>query len=224
MVDRELRERVAGLIESWLREAEKDEDAAEQLEKLVKETPDEAARYVADIAALEIEFKIGMTKAEWDYLQRLLLLLRSDACVRIERRRWWSGWQPVTAVSFGAYLWVAVEVGWSEKLAAAHVFFGAISMMIGYVQGRPIRAERRRETPRAPFESRSQIRTILKRTGFQKTPYPAKLGRPRAFMLFMRFLQWEQGAVLHLIFVPVMLVAQAWPGSRKSVSVISECS
>jgi hypothetical protein len=154
-----------------------------------------------------IEHKIVANKAEWDYLQRLQLLLHADAVVRYERRRGFT-WRQCAA-------WVCLAPFASAMLAGLSYWIVAILLgIMSFALGRAgARAERCRMAEElVPFGSLGEIRRVRRSVPeFAKKRYPRILARrrirgPVTFGLML--LPW---AVLWVIFSPLVLLFQATP-------------
>ncbi len=226
MLDRESRDRLVGMIEAFLDEQTTAFKFDEQITQLSSETEDETVHYV--VQALWYHYDdcddhtVVLSKEGWDYSQRLLLLLRSDAELSIERRRRWTSRQAVACLTLLCFLWVAIPTGLGAHLFIVAIPFGAISITISTARRRPSKSEIERLTTLAPFSSTAQVLTVRRNVGgFQKRRYPLSLKRKRIRSAFMDRAYALQAYVFWLIFSPVVLLFQAIPSSDFEVTVVA---
>ncbi len=220
MVDRKARDRMAGALRSYMAE----ETTAFQFDEALSET--RAAtndRTVAEVASLLwyhyddfTDHKIRACREEWDYFNRLLLLLASDG--EFETVRSWRRWgarQAVAATTLVGFLVAAVGHGFDKGLLILALPFGVVSMALAWFSAR----QEKREAKSAavalaltPFPSLTSLRAVRRSvTGFTKSRYPPTIAGRRIRAPFTGFVMLMPARLLWLVLSPVVLLVQALP-------------
>ncbi len=160
------------------------------------------------------DHKIVACKEEWDYFNRLLLLLESDG--EMETVKSWSEWHPLqgaAALLFLAFLLIAIRVGFGEHLFAYALPFGPPSMLLAWLNSR-----RRKKTIRTaeialtPFPSVSSLLAARRRVGgFMKHRYPKAIVGRRIRNPIIDKLMWVPWSIAWCMFSPVALFFQMLP-------------
>ena len=168
------------------------------------------------------DHKIVASKNEWDYFNRLLLLLESEG--ELETTKSWRAWQPLqgaAAVLFIVFLVLAVHVGFGQHLFAYALPFGPPSMLLAYIHSR-----RRRQTVSAaeiaitPFPSVSSLLAVRRRVGgFMKRRYPKAIVSRRIRDPIIVKLMWVSWAIEWCMFSPVALFFQMLPERRSETRI-----
>ena len=157
------------------------------------------------------DHKVALSKPEWDYFQRLLLLLESDRQVAVARERRWSWTQPVAWACLAGFCACIGLFGWGEHLLAFSIPFGVVSMLISVVRSRmrskdpygPI------ITPFATFTDLSAVYQLA--TTFTKIRYPGKLAKRRIRSRVAEFGVRLQLYATWLMLSPIPLLVQSLP-------------
>ena len=154
----------------------------------------------------------GLTKEEWDYFQRLILLLESNAEVEKEFHRKWSIRQLVAGLGLIGFGLCAYEVGIGWHLFGFALAFGPVSIALSYWRNLSEMPEARKRTDLLPFSSLSELRAIRKAVaGFSKRKYPAG-SKPRSVHgRLMTTVVWFQTCVLWSFISPLILLFQTLP-------------
>lgn len=147
----------------------------------------------------------GLTKAEWDHHQRLILLLESDAQL-LAKRQWRWSWTQLAA----GFALVLVSIG----LYLSNTWFvAAIVMLLGSAvvfQIADTQERDRFDNGLTPFDSFAHLRAVRTATPrFQKQRY-----LPRKMSVFgvLYSIHWAISAVLTLLFgAPFLLFFQVFP-------------
>jgi len=216
MVDRNAREKMAAAVEDYLSEKTTAFALDDRITEIAARTDDETVKHVAQALWFHYDdckdHRVVLIKKQWDYFQRLLLLLKSEASIRIQRRRVWSWRQVIAAVFLVGFCGVVIQTGFGMHLVVAAIPFGAISMALFHSR-RSLPAEEMARLARlAPFASLAQVFAVRRKTpGFKKRPYPAGLLGRTIRSPFMSWLIELQFRAVWLIFSPVVLVAQLLP-------------
>ena len=213
MIDRVARDRVIEAFEDFLDEKIMAFEFDERLQEI--DSADQTVNEVVRAAWFHYDdctdHKVRWAKEEWDYFQRLLLILRSDAELLQSRVRHWS-WDHAMAWSACViFAGAALITGWSWKLFPLVALFGILSISIDVYRRRQVRKPTPDEIACFPFESSSQIRWLLRQTpGFQKRKCQPELARTIRFEAvegFNRILSYCSWMILS----PVALLIQGFP-------------
>ena len=159
------------------------------------------------------DHKIVASHEEWDYFNRIALLLQSGAELEgtITRRRW--SWQNgVAAMAFIGFICAAIHFGWGDHLLIVAIPFGVVSMLLSYWANRSEKPPSRIEVALTPFPSMASLLAVRRAvTHFSRKKYPSNL-RSRTIrspiagkiMLLPIKLMW-------LLFAPIPLLFQMIP-------------
>lgn len=156
------------------------------------------------------DHKVVATKPLWDLAQRLLLMLRSNAQLEIDRRRHWHPTQVIAAAALLLFVIFSVSMGFGCQLFALAVPFGVVSIIISLC--RPEEAMSADQTAIWPFSSIRQIARIRRNVPeFRKHRYPVHLqGRrirehdPELQSQITTYAAW-------ILFSPLVLLVQCFP-------------
>jgi hypothetical protein len=159
-----------------------------------------------------VRHKSGLSKPEWDYFQRLLLILHSNAQFRRSGNRQWTARQLVAGVAVLLYLAIALLMGWGSQLLALALPFGLLSIALAYSGNRPETSASPWEAAIYPFARLHELRTVLESApDFRKRRYPNETtirqyrGRLASFaVVFQTYAMW-------IVFSPLVLLFQALP-------------
>jgi hypothetical protein len=160
------------------------------------------------------DHKVVASKEEWDYFQRLLLILRSDAeIVQETGKRKWTARQAVAAVCLALFGLAVVKTGWGSHLFLTTLPLGIVSMLLSHWRSRDEAGRLHDQTALLPFGSVSELLSLRRKVrSFVKARYPAHLGTRRIRSPLGSAAMWLHFAVGWLLFSPVALAFQAMPG------------
>jgi hypothetical protein len=224
IVDRAARDQTADLLEQYLREEIDAFDLDEGLQKIDDETEDKTLDHVI----LQLWFfyddfldhKVTADKEQWDFLQRLLLLLRSDGTLEERTTRRWTIRQVFAllgAAGFGAYL---VTLGVDHTLWFAYIPLGILSMVLARWRSREYRKRWRSTAPLDPFSSLAEILTFRRKLpDFRKRRYPRHLQGRQIWGPVFVALMWLPWIGMWLAFSPLVLLFQSLPEKEEHTSV-----
>lgn len=214
IIDRKARDEVIAAFEDYLDDKITAFEFDDRLQEI--ESNDETVNGVINAAWFYYDdckdHKVTLSKQEWDYFQRLLLILRSDTKMSSQQTKRWS-WDHIIAwIALALFLAGAFVVGWGDQLALLATPFGVISMLITRYRQRTVREASPNEIACTPCDSYSQIRWLRRQVpAFQKRRYRREIEgrkiRSRAEGSFGRiyaFLVW-------LVLGPVVLLFQGFP-------------
>lgn len=160
------------------------------------------------------DHKVGLSKPEWDYFQRLLLILRSDAELSSFVKRRWSWDHALAWIALSAFIGIAVIVGWGGHLLLWAIPFGIISVLIGNYRGRRESAPLPDEIACVPFDSFSQIRQFRQHLpGFEKRRYRREIGHRTVRSKAEESFNWAFSRCYWILWGPVVLLFQGFPST-----------
>lgn len=216
MVDRDARDKMAAAVEEYLNEKTTAFAFDDRITEIAAKTDDETVKHVAQALWFHYDdckdHRVVLNKTQWDYFQRLLLLLKSEASIRIQQRCVWSWRQVIPAVLLVGFWGIVRQTGFGIHLLVVAIPLGAISMALSRSRRRLPAEQAARLARLAPFTSLAQVLAVRRKTpGFKKCPYPAGLVARTIRSPFMSRLIELQFRAVWLIFSPVVLVAQLLP-------------
>ena len=214
MIDREARDRVAERFEKYLGDELTAFEFDERLQRI--ESKDRTVHEAIRAAWFHYDdcedHLVMLSKPEWDYFQRLLLILRSDAEFAPEVSRKWSWDHAIAWAAFAGFVVVAFVMGWGWRLFAWAVPFGVVSMWIGLHRRRRYFRPGSRQAACWPFGSFSQIRSLRRQVpGFVKRAYRKEIGGRAVRSRGGKCLGWMLLHLYWIVFGPVVLLFQGFP-------------
>lgn len=160
---------------------------------------------------------IQLDKRNWDYLQRLLLLLEADCQLETHSQRYWSMTQLVAAGAIIGLTIVAGIWGWNG-LAWAWIPCGLLSMGLERILSRTTRSRSAYHAIIEPFASIGDLRTAYESTRFTKQKYqgptPAGHANPNYLLMVIGYLLI---GVFWLALGPVILAIQIAPRTEFTI-------
>lgn len=231
MVDRTARDRLALVIEEFLAEDIKAFAFDDRLYVVADETDDETVREVTQMLWYHyddvINHKATLSPEEWDYFQRLLLLLRSDASLKSEQpdaslkgvlRHRWTGRQTIALAGIVIFIVGYLLLGISWQLLLVTVPLGVISMGISRWSPGEDETETDDFVRLTPFSSVSEMLAVHRTVpAFRKRRYPEVMRTRQYRNRIAEFIINLQAGVLWLVFSPAVLMFQALPRSTTRV-------
>ena len=214
MIDRDARNRLSALIRQYLTDGIKAFALDEALDEFRFST-DPGVQFVANNLWYHyddcVDHRIVASKPEWDYFQRLLLLLESNSTVSTKRHRQWSAPQIVAAIALAIYVFVAFQTGIGPHLFIFFAPLGLCSIAISYFR-RYTRGTEPYDKYLVPFASIRDLRIAYTAApSFRKTQYPKQLAARRvrspmfsALIAALRYVMWA-------VLAPIPLLAQCYP-------------
>jgi hypothetical protein len=166
---------------------------------------------------------IVASKVEWDYFNRLLLLLESDGEIEVVKSgRYWHPLQAVAGVLLLAFIFIAVRAGWGEHLFVYALLFGPPSMVLAWLKDRqwrrthnPIKASL------TPFLSMSSLLSARRRVvGFERLRYPNAFVDRRIRTPMSDMLLRVPGLMLWCLFPPLVLLLQTLPETASETRIV----
>ena len=216
MIDREARNELAALIRRYLAEEIKAFDLDEQLDRF-RDSYDSGVRFVATTMWFHYDdcddHFVVASKPQWDYFQRLLLLIESNSTVTHERHRQWSISQLFAGLLVAACIWIAIHLGVGSHLLVFFVPFGIASIILSRFR-RPVIAEGPFDAIITPFSSIGDLRIAYESAGaFRKRQFPRQIERRLIRSPLMSAFWTCHMYVVWAILAPVPLLLQCAPVS-----------
>lgn len=225
MVDRKRRDELIEIIERFLDERTTAfEELGDELFELLGSTKDAA---VSDVAEAMVYFcddvdnqQVRLNKAEWDYIQRLLLLLKSDCRMETTRHRRWSWRQAAAACAVVLLAWLAWQLGWGMQLAALPLAAFPLSVLLRRCDKFAIVEPPEPENSVFPFDSTAQILAVRRRLpDFRKRRFPPRVAREPSNRL-KEIWATAQMYAAWLVYSPVVLLLQMLPTTAVETRVV----
>ena len=211
VVNRQHRDGLAGIVQEFLQN-EIDVVCLFEAISVFRQSEDSTVVYVANainLLCFEFEDDIGFesasefTKSQWDYVQRLLLVLRSDKIIESHRIYHWSIWQAVAGFALITFIFAGWCLGFGQEWFLIAIPFSIVSLMISLID-RP-----KTEYPFVeivtPFDSISSLANTIKSVGFVKLRHPGGFQRPRKLSVRKRCLDAMSDFVFWGIIFPTVL-------------------
>ena len=200
MIDREKRNQLASLIRQYLNGQAESADF-EELPFEYYKSDDPALIFVADELPIQPENDANaLTKQEWDYIQRLLLLLESNSTVSYQYSSDRSWTLPAAAVLLFTCLFIVLLTGFSWHLFLYFIPVGLATILLLFL-GEPVPEVRPFDHIVTPFHSIADLGIAYDSANFVKQRYTAP-SKYRNNSFFLRFL----GADVSILFVFLFLI------------------
>ncbi len=217
MFSRYDRDALIGVINRYLSDELTAFKLDEALSDISAKTKDQTVKKVADLLWYHYDdlqdHKVVASKEEWDFFQRLLLILKSDADLIEETgRRRWGARQAVAAICLAVFVVVLAKTGWGSHLFLATIPLGGVSVLLKLWDSGLEEARLRQQAPLIPFGSISEMRSLRRKVrGFVKSRYPTRLGSRQIRGPVSEAFNWLHFVVVWLLFSPGALLIQALP-------------
>lgn len=217
MFSRYDRDALAEVINRYLTDGLTSFKFDDALSEIAAKTKDETVKRVANLLWYHYDdikdHKVVASKEEWDFFQRLLLVLKSDEAIVSETgKRIWTARQAVALVCLLVFAVVVVKTGWGSHLYLATIPLGCVSVLLKLWNSSLEEAQLRQQTPLVPFGSVAEMRSVRRKVqGFVKSHYPTQLGTRRVRGRVDEAFNWLHFVVVWLLFSPVALLIQALP-------------
>ncbi len=215
-MDRENRDRLVDAIDRFLNETTTAFQFDEEVHEIRGASDDPTVTHIASSLWYYYDdckdHTVDLSKEAWDYFQRLILVLQSDAHVEIETHRRWSVTQAGAAIALALFCLCAVWLGIGYHLLAVAVPFGLVSVLLSHWRGRGAPQLSPRQRSLIPFSSIAEILTVRRSvSGFTKHRYPRDLTRERIRSPLTQVALSLQFHAMWLVFSPLILFFQLLP-------------
>lgn len=167
-----------------------------------------------------IDHTVVMDKTAWDYIQRILLILESDAPITNRSRRIWCLPQVLACGCLAVMIWAVYVFGWGLHLFLLTPPLGAISILISRWRFRFLPSFSREATAIYPFACIADLLSTRRSVpGFEKRRFPNHIAGKKIrtdldqeFCTLRTYISW-------LLFSPAVLLYQSLPIFHHQISV-----
>lgn len=222
VIDRIARDELIDLINSYLSEQITAFSLDERLEPF-RDSEDSAVRFVSRAMWYHYDdcddHLVVVSKPEWNFLQRLLLLLASNSTVIEQRHRQWSWTQPIAAILLFGCLYVTYLAGLGWHLLVFFVPFGLASIVLS--RFRFPRIERHPyDMIVSPFATVQDLHIAYNGAiGFSKRQCPEQIASRLIRSPSVSRFYFVQSLVIWAIYAPLPLLVQCFPIRHDSTQV-----
>jgi hypothetical protein len=223
VVDRTVRDELAAIVERYLGEEITAFAFQDAIDKLRTDDPtvQEVVFWLWFTHDDLTDHQVVASEEEWDWFQRVLLLLRSDGELELTKRKKWTIRQPIAASGAVAFWLAALALGFTLPLLLVCIALGCLSAALWRWRGRSERGRWQDMDFVSPFSSVSEMLGVRRRArGFAKARYPGHLkdrrirGRLTDIGLWPRFLPWW------FVISPLVLLFQSFPEDASECRVV----
>jgi hypothetical protein len=222
-LDRQARDRLARLIEDFLGERIGAFEFDERIGEVASGTSDPTVRHIGSVLWSFYDdckdHKAALSRSDWNFIQRLLLVLRSDCAMEMH----WSYRRSVTqAIAIAALVILCLLANvWDVGLALLVL---AIPLALTSIGISALRRSSDQPTVQdialSPFGSLAEIASVRRRLPtFAKSCYPDHLGTRQVRSAGVRGLLTLQWYILWIAFAPFVLALQSFPVRRPQLKV-----
>lgn len=156
------------------------------------------------------DHEVVLDRVGWNCIQRLRLLLKSEANLDFSENRIWSTSQIVAAATLLVFAWFAYASGFGSHLMIVAIPFGFISIGLSRWRKRLYRSAANWDETLYPFTSIPQLLWVGRGVpGFRKEKYPSHLATRRIRRIF-GLPGWAQYP-FWLLYSPAVLLVQLLP-------------
>lgn len=227
--DRQARNRLVNAIRRYMDEVLTAFAFDEEINEIRTATADGTVQFVVDSLWFHYDdckdHLAGLSKPEWDYFQRLILLLESDAEIEPVRQRHWSVRQCVAGIGLLGFGLCVFRFGIGWHMFGFALPLGPVSILLSYWRSRSERRQAEQRLRLAPFSSISELRAVRTAVpGFSKTQYPdgAHIRKVRSRLVTMAI--WLQTVVLWSFVSPLILLFQTLPEKEMHTRIYQEAA
>ncbi|MEX0717670.1 MAG: hypothetical protein WD066_13840 [Planctomycetaceae bacterium] len=168
-----------------------------------------------------IDHHVAWSRQECDFVQRLVLVLRSDAHVDVIQSRKWSGLQLPAIALLLLFAMCTSWLGFGQQLFAATPVLGVASIIIAKCRNRRASAPSPERITLAPFDSIASLARIRRRVReFEKRRYRPEIETRRIRTPGREFILSLMTHAAWLLLSPLVLVFQAFPRTESELRVV----
>ena len=220
--DRESRSRLIDCINRYLDESITAFQFDEEIEAISEATQDPAVRLiVSELWHCYDDCKdhiVVLSKEWWDYIQRLVLLLKSENMVVEERWRVWSWTQAVALAGMLSSVVSLILWGVGPHLLAIAVALGILAASLA--RRATHRLPTRDVIALMPFSRVADLLSVYRTCGFRKRRFPPVLGRRQIRSRWSNDLIAGWQCAVWVFFAPVVLCRQVLPHASRRLRVV----
>lgn len=230
MVDREARNELIGAVERYLDGITNNVEFDEEIFDIAERSSDPTIFEVAHALWTQYDdcqiHHADLSKPQWNYFQRLVLVLRSDACIETVRNQRWTSRQVVAASGALAFIVLAVGLGFGFHLALVTAPLGFVPAWLSRRKQDDTEPPTALEVALMPFASVAELLAVRRSVpGFAKRRYrelPVHLQGRSAPWFTRPVFQKPLSALgrLHWLVVPPLgLLPHLFPETDEKTSV-----
>ncbi len=220
MIDRDARNKLCEAITAYTGESIAAFEFDERIHEIAGSTEDQTVDHTVHLLWHYYDdcedHKIVATKEEWDYFQRLRLMLESDVELQLAKNWRWSIRQSVAAFGLIVFIYVVFITGLGVHLYIMAIPFGLVSIAISdrwWVQ----KPDPEEDSRLAPFSSFSDLIYTRRRVrSFSKKRYLWPIASRSIRSESTAFILDQIGIAIWVLHAPVALFYQMFP--RRDVS------
>jgi hypothetical protein len=213
--DRRNRDRIAAAIDDYLDERISSDAFVDAVNEAAWESSDPTVKEFRNLlwglCDDILDHKVVLSQEEWDYVQRLLLLLRSDARLETTTRRIWTARQALAALGLTIFGFAVVWLGWNLDLIRVTIPLGIAAILLLRWRSRST-VPSRRWIALTPFASVTELLQVRRHVrDFVKHQYPSRLKGKRLRSAFRERLMMFYSNLLLVLASPLALLCLALP-------------
>lgn len=168
---------------------------------------------------------VAFSKPQWDHVQRLMLILASDAELHSASRRIWSVRQLFAAIQLAGCAWLAARFGVGQHLLVMWMPLGLASNALSKWRTRSLATREQTPCRLVPFSSISELKQLRRSVpGFRKRQIPAAVAQREVRSPLMMWLIMCQFYLMWIVFAPLTLFGQCLPYSEDSTVIVQSPS
>ena len=164
---------------------------------------------------------VCFSKQQWDYFQRLLLVLASNCRIETESKRQWSLKQLIAGMSLCMFAFLALQLGWEYQLLILSLPFGFVSIALSFWQPKINPNPDPFASAIFPFGTFADLATAYHASGFRKTRYPKHIGKRTIRSPFMKAFWRLHSYTIWLVLSPFPLLFQSFPVTQTETRIVA---
>lgn len=221
--DRRNRDRIAAAIDDYLNERIGSDAFVDAINGAAQESSDPTVKEVRNLlwglCDDMLDHRVVLSKEEWDYVQRLLLLLRSDAHLETTTRRIWTARQPLAVLGLAIFGFAVLWFGWKLDLVSVTMPLAVAAILLLRWRSRATMPSRR-WIALTPFASVTELLQVRRQVGaFVKVRYPGRLKGKRLRSAFWERLMMFYSSLWLMLVSPLALLWLAIPEKKYDTHV-----
>lgn len=226
-VDRENRDRLVRAIERFASDDTTSFEFDEEIFGIADHSSDELVKEAAGCLWLlyddEKDHPINWSREVWGYVQRIVLLLKSDVPVELIVSRRWSATQLLALAGLLGFAGYIQWLGFGRQLLAVTPVLWLFSLSISALRSKEAATEAKHWIVLAPFESIAQLARVRRRVpSFRKRRFRDEIAGRRNRSGFSEFGARANFYALWILFSPLVLLFQALPPRDAKLRIVTD--
>lgn len=223
-VDRDSRAKLASVIRQFLTGDLSAFEFDDRLFDDIEKSDDQTINFIVSALWFHyddcVDHPVALSRSEWDYFHRLLLILESDAHIESESQRIWRPPQLIAAIGLLGFIYCAMLVGIGIHLLILSIPFGALSIALSFWRQRYTPTLTADEESLFPFSSFTELLTARRSIAhFVKQRYPSEIANRQIRTKTMEAILWFQWYMIWLLLSPIALLFQTLPLRQSTTRV-----